>query len=193
MLITQITWILMVQVQEIRSGFVSLDLETGRENCVIVQLSAEIARIELDQNEGKVGKDTLSNVVRDGTVFNEQTNSGGMAFNEYVNPGEDAEWAAAATTTHGLSAMDERITSAREIGEVWTSCCSWIEKNIAADEEGVIIAYNGAGCDMKWIWRLTQAPNALHAMSVRLAYFMDPLKMIKKWKLCKINPRRIKL
>jgi hypothetical protein len=181
------------KIMEKKLVFVSLDLETGGENCGIVQLSAEIARIELDQNEGNVRKDTLSNVVRDGTVFNEQTNSGGMAFNEYVNPGEDAEWAAAATATHGLSAMDERITSARDIGEVWISFCSWIEKNIAADEEGVIIAYNGAGCDMKWIWRLTQAPNALHAMPARLAYFMDPLKMIKKWKSCKIHPLRSKL
>ena len=30
-------------------------------------------------------------------------------------------------------------------------------------------------------------------MPERLAYFMDPLKMIKKWRSCEINPRRSKL
>ena len=65
------------KITEKKLVFVSLDLETGGENCGIVQLSAEIARIELDQNEGKVGKDILSNEVRDGIVFNEKKNLGG--------------------------------------------------------------------------------------------------------------------
>jgi hypothetical protein len=58
--------------------FVSLDLETGGENCGIIQLSAEFIRPELSRDGTKVAKDTLSKVTRGGT------------FNEYVNPGEDA-------------------------------------------------------------------------------------------------------
>ena len=154
--------------------FLSLDIETGGENCGIVQLSAEIVRLELNREEGKTAHDTLANVVRDGTLYHEHDNPGGGEFNKYVNPGEDAEWSRAATEITGLSETDARITSAWEIGPVWNSFCLWIKQNIAEDEHGVIVAYNGAGSDMKWIWRLTQAPYAPHEMPPRLDYYMDP-------------------
>ena len=58
---------------------------------------------------------------------------------------------------------------------------------------GMIVAYSGAGSDMKWTWRLCMAPKATQTMPEGLLFFMDPLKMIKKWKSMKIHPRKIKL
>ena len=54
--------------------FVSLDLESGGERCGIVQLSAEILRPELDRAAGKVTKDVLASVKRDGTLYYPETN-----------------------------------------------------------------------------------------------------------------------
>jgi len=161
--------------------FLSLDLETGGEECGIIQLSAEFIRPELCRDGGKVAKDTLSKVTR------------GVIFNEYVNPGEDAEWATAAIEVTGLSPTDDRITSARDLDQVWTAFSAWVDTQISEDEVGVIVAYNGAGCDMKWLWRLCQAPNATHSMPSRLRFYMDPLRMIKKWKSMELNPKKSKL
>ena len=99
--------------------FVSLDLETGGENCGIVQLSAELVRLDIKpEGEKQVAKDVLAGVEREGTTYNESSNPGGQCFNEYVHPGEDAEWSSSATQVHGLSRHDPRITSARNIKEV---------------------------------------------------------------------------
>ena len=173
--------------------FLSLDLETGGEDCGIIQISGEIIRPELAREGGKVPKDTLANVTREGTLYNPETNPGGGLFNAYVHPGEDAEWSPAAIEVTGLSRTDQRITSAKNIDEVWSSFSQWVESNIAEDEVGVIVAYHGAGSDMKWIWRLCMAPNATQTLPRSLLFFMDPLKMIKKWKSMNIHPKKSKL
>ena len=98
-----------------------------------------------------MAKDTLSKVTCDGTLYHPETNPRGGAFDAYVNPGEDAIWSPAAAEVTGLSRTDQRITSAKNIDEVWTSFSLWVQSNIAEDEVGVIVAYNGAGSDMKWI------------------------------------------
>ena len=49
-------------LKETKLVAVSLDLKTGRENCGIIQMSAEILRHELSQVQGKAAKDTLSDV-----------------------------------------------------------------------------------------------------------------------------------
>ena len=161
--------------------FVSLDLETGGEGCGIVQISAEIVRPVLQREGEMTAKDQLAGPVERGTTqYNDESNPGGTLFNEYVNPGEDAEWSEEATEVTGLTKGDPRITMARSLNDVWTSFCLYIHNNIAEDERGVIFAYNGAGCDMKWLWRLTQAPNSTKLLPERLAFYMDPLKIMKK-------------
>ena len=116
--------------------FVSLDLETGGENCGIIQISAEIVRLELSRVQGKAAKDTLAGVSRGTAFYRDEDDAPSELFNEYVNPGEDAEWAPAAVNevSHGLSKSDPRISSARPIDAVWSSFKSFIERNIAEDE-----------------------------------------------------------
>ena len=98
--------------------FLSLDLETGGENCGIIQLSAEIVRIKMQRGGQGPGKDSISSVQQGDGVYNAETNTGGTTFNEYVNPGDDAEWNEAACV-HGLTSSSPCIQSAREIGQVW--------------------------------------------------------------------------
>ena len=66
--------------------FVSLDLETGGENCGIIQISAEIVRLELSRVQGKVAKDTLAGVSRGTAFYRDGEDAPSKLFNEYVNP-----------------------------------------------------------------------------------------------------------
>jgi len=67
--------------------FISFDLETGRERCGIIQMSAQIFRIQNNETEVEVN-----------------------VFNEYVNPGREAVWNdQVCTASHGLSPGHEKL------------------------------------------------------------------------------------
>lgn len=55
------------------------------------------------------------------------------------------------------------------------------------------MAYNGETCDLKWIWRYLQAPRTELAMPTCFKFFLDPLKVIKHYKSCDLNPSKSKL
>ena len=138
-------------------AFLSFDIETGGEHCGILQLSAEIVRFELAPTTTSKGvvsttNDTAVNVRR-----------GPTTFNSYVNPGEGAIYAEHASSVHGLNASHPSIREADEIFAVWHRFCEWIRTNVPLDESIVLVAYNGATCDLKWLWRMTQLLLALRA------------------------------
>ena len=117
-----------------RIVFLSLDLETGGEGGGIIQISAEVVRPSLKREGKKVAKDSLAGPVERGEVqYRDEVNPGGTLFNEYVNPGSDAEWSAEATAVTGLSGDDPRITGARNLNEVWASFCRFVEHNIESN------------------------------------------------------------
>ena len=96
-------------------------------------------------------------------------------FNTYVNPGGGSEWTNAATAIHGLHRTSTCIMAAMKMPQVWAQFVSWVDSNVDSDEHAVVIAYNGETCDLKWIWRLTQAPGFPYVMPRKLKYFLDPL------------------
>jgi hypothetical protein len=169
--------------------FFSLDLETGGENCGIIQLSVEIVRGEIRRGGKTAAKDTFATIQRGEAVFHQDSCPAGTLFNEYVKPRDDAEWNMAGAV-HGLSATHPSIVAARGISDVWRSFSLFVEKSLSADEEGCVVAYHGAASDMKWIWRLTQSPEAIHDMPAKLRWFLDPLKVIKEYVSCKVNPKK---
>lgn len=65
--------------------------------------------------------------------------------------------------------------------------------NINNNEVGVLVAWNGASCDLKWIYNITQAPGSTLVMPYQIKYFLDPLLIIKHYKNCKLNPMKSKL
>ena len=120
-----------------RRRLCSFDLETGGEECGIIQLSGEIIHPEITRDREKVANNMLSKITREGTIYNPGTNPDGAVFNAYVNPGQDAVWSPDVTEVTGLSCTDKRITLAKRIDEVWTSFRVFIARNISEDEVGV--------------------------------------------------------
>ena len=127
--------------------FLSLDLETGGEECGIIQLSAEFVRPKLHRGGKTAVKDSLESLERgDDNIFDKQNNPQGTVFDEYVQPPEDAEWNEG-DGTHGLSATHPSIRSARKMKEVWKYFCLFVNNNLSEDEVGCVVAWNGAALD----------------------------------------------
>ena len=163
---------------------ISLDIETAGEAVGIVQLSAEIIRMELVPNRSSLTKDTANNIIRDSNFFN-----------EYVNPGEEKShyWTAISQATHGLHPTHPKILAAQKIGDVWSDFCYWVHNNLKEDEVAIIVAWNGLACDMKAIWKLTQAPRSILNIPAKVKYFLDPYRVISSYKMCQLHPTKSKL
>lgn len=107
--------------------------------------------------------------------------------------GEGVIYTEHATSVHGLNESHPSIRDADEIVAVWHRFCEWIRTTVARDEVIVLVAYNGATCDLKWLWRMTQAPRSQLCLPANIKYFIDPLRVIKNYKGCKLNPAKSKL
>ena len=154
--------------------YVSFDIETAGESCGIVQVSAQIFRM----------------VYRNGATESEIEEE---TFNKYVQPGKDAIWDEKASSIHGLSKDDDRIVNADEIDVVWKKFCEFIDRHIGRDQKGVLVAWNGQSCDLRWIYKLFQAPRSVLSLPVNLVFFMDPSVVIKHYASCKLNAKLSKI
>jgi len=55
---------------------------------------------------------------------------------------------------------------------------------VSAAEMVVLVAWNGETCNLKWLWRLTQAPNSRYSLPDNIKYFLDPYHVIEEYKTC---------
>jgi hypothetical protein len=173
--------------------FISFDIETGGEYCGIIQLSAKIIRMTCNNMD-----DTDGNWLYKQHKTKKWVTVAGPTFNKYVYPGEKAIWNEDVNKdVHGLHAEHEEIKRAKENGQdmktVWIEFCRWIEDNTKSDEIATLVAYNGETCDLRWIWRHTQAPNAPGRFPSRVKFFMDPLSVIKSYTSCELNKSKSNL
>ena len=60
-------------------------------------------------------------------------------------------------------------------------------------ETVILIAWNGENCDLKWLWRITQAPRSRLSFPPQIQYCMDPYRVISSSKSCRINKSKSKL
>ena len=156
--------------------FCSLDLETGGEYVGIIQLSAEISR------RNPVDPLKLDYIREPET------------FNMYVRPPDGTYWnEEACRRSHGLTPQSPQIQSASPFISVWTHFCDWIARHVGPDEKCILIAYRGETCDMRWIWKHTQAPRSQLCIPPQIVYFMDPLEVINNYTTCPYHPKRSKL
>ena len=125
--------------------YLSFDIETGGDLCGIIQMSGELVRFDLEGTT--LRQDKATNILRVPDTFN-----------EYVNPGASAIWNEHLLGIHGLSASDQRIISAGDMMDVWGRFLTWLHANTTFDETVILVAWNGASCDLKWLWKITQAP-----------------------------------
>ena len=161
-------------IQRKKLVYVSFDIETAGESCGIVQISAQVFRM----------------VYRNGNIESEIEKE---TFNRYVRPGDEAIWDERSCSIHGLSKDDKRITNADEIGIVWKEFCKFIDRHIGPDQKGVLVAWNGQSCDLRWIYKLFQAPRSILTLPDNLVFFMDPSIVIKHYSSCQLNTKISKL
>ena len=165
-----------------KAVFLSLDVETGGEVAGIIQLSAEISRIEIEQHGNSCTKDIAEHIYREPNTFN-----------MYVNPGRGVFFEESAVAVHGIHPSDPRIVNASEMRIVWMTFCDWIDSHTEDDETVILVAYNGEKCDCKWLWKLTQAPYSQYDLPTKIKWFMDPLKVISSYGSCPLNKDKSKL
>jgi len=61
---------------------------------------------------------------------------------------------------------------------VWKSFEKFIDANIGSDQVGVLIAWNGEGCNLRWLYKVTQAPYSSLNFPCKVKYFRDPLAVL---------------
>jgi DNA polymerase III epsilon subunit-like protein len=157
-----------------QSVFLSFDIETAGEIAGIVQISAEIVRFKINSAKKTVGSDYADDIERVADTFN-----------SYVNPEVLPEyWDQRSISVHGIRPDDERIKNAGNMQTVWPKFQRWYWSIVLPSETVVLVAWNGEACDLKWLWRLTQAPNSRYSLPENIKFFIDPYRVIEKYKSC---------
>jgi hypothetical protein len=157
-------------------GLLSFDTEHGGDGCGPLQITGQIIRAWLKSSGRSATKDTLESFDADARVFN-----------KYVKPRQNAIWDEHLMTIHGLCRTDRHITNADSFDVVWKKFVEWFNEMTRQYAAVIFVAWNGEKCYMKWMWRLTQAPNANYHLPEKLRYFIDPYRVIDKYTSCSIN------
>ena len=111
----------------------------------------------------------------------------------YVKPDLKVLWNESATKLHSLHKNHSKVINVNIINYMWNEVCKFINKNINNKEIGILVAWNWESCDLKWIYKLTQALGTTLSMPHQIEYFFDPLKIIKHYKSCRLKPCKSKL
>jgi hypothetical protein len=71
---------------------------------------------------------------------------------------------------------------------IWAKFVEWCNNVVPAGKIGCIVAWNGKGSDMKWLWAMSKETHPTTCkMPAQLEYFMDPMPVIKKYSGCKLH------
>jgi hypothetical protein len=115
-------------------------------------------------------------------------------FNKYVNPEICPEyWDQQSISVHSILPDDERIINAGNMRILWPEFQHWFFRHVSLAKTVVLVAWNGKTCDLKWLWRLTQAPNSRYSLPENIKYFLDPYRMIEEYKTCAFNKTKSKI
>jgi hypothetical protein len=93
---------------------------------------------------------------------------------------------------HGILPTDARITGAEGMRTVWPQFLLWVSEHTLPTETIILVAWNGGACNLKWLWGLTQAPNSQYSWPSNVRYFVDPCRVITKYKPCQLNKSKLK-
>ena len=70
-----------------------------------------------------------------------------------------------------VTASDPHITSANSIGVNWSQLCLCLSHNVTLVGPVILVAWNRDSCDLKWSWKLTQAPGLQLVWPGKVLYF----------------------
>ena len=99
-------------------------------------------------------------------------------YSTNVKPHEGAVWDSQATRIHGFTEHNPNIIGADGMDLVWPTFLQWFAYHLKREEVAVLVGYNEETCNLKWLWKLTQASRSLYCLPPKMEYFMDPLKVI---------------
>ena len=113
-------------------------------------------------------------------------------FSKYVSPKSDINWCQA-TQKNMLYPQHPLIMCADGIVTSWRQFAGWDERKIDEDETAILVAWNGESCDLKWLWRLTQALDLALSMPYKIEFLLDPEIVIRKRASCKLHKSHSKV
>ena len=76
---------------------------------------------------------------------------------------------------------------------VWKSFEKFVNANIGSDQVGVLIAWNGVGCNLRWLYKVAQAPYSSLNFPCKVKYFLNPLAVLRTYSRCKLHRYHSKL
>ncbi len=114
-------------------------------------------------------------------------------YNKYIKPPQGAIWSQHKINIHGISPSDNSIQSAKAIETVRKDFCTFVDARICSNESGILLAYNGEMCDLKWLWKLINIPNSSMSMPSKCKFFLNLLKVLKHSKSCPLHQSKTKL
>ena len=74
-------------------------------------------------------------------------------------------WEQRCIDVHQITYDDDRIQSAEGIERVWQQFTSWFYREV--------VAWNGETCDLKWLWKITQAPGSRCSLPQQIKFFIE--------------------
>jgi hypothetical protein len=102
-------------------------------------------------------------------------------FDRYVKPECDI-WDQRCIDIHQIHSEDERIVGAHNIHQVWLQFKTWLNSHVGMSETVILVAWNGENCNLKWLWKITQAPRSCLSFPPQIQFFIDPYRVITSFK-----------
>ena len=81
-------------------------------------------------------------------------------FNEHVKPPPNTRWSQTLKDVTGLHPNHPSTTNADALEVVWEKITNHINEHVGKDERGLLVAWNGASCDVEWLCRMTEGRGA---------------------------------
>ncbi len=159
--------------------FLFFDIEISGEYAGIIQLLAELVWLKLVAGRG-VAQYQLEEVARVDT------------FDSYVKPDCNI-WDQRCIDIHQINPDGECIVSAHNIDHVWGQFKTWLNCHVGISETVIFVAWNGETCDLKWLWKITQASWSRLSFPPQIQFFIDPYRLITGFKLCPLDKSKSKL
>jgi hypothetical protein len=169
-------------IKDGKAVYMLFDTKIAGKVAGIIQISAEIFWLKIAASaeifwlkiaaSGKVGKDHLEEVQCFPTIFN-----------SYVCPWTD-RWEQRCIDVHQIAPDDKRITSANNIETVWQQFNSWFYWEVDTSETVSLVTWNGESCDLRWLWKITQAPGSCCFLPPQIKYFINPYRVVSYFKTC---------
>jgi hypothetical protein len=113
-------------------------------------------------------------------------------FGGYIKPDCNI-WDQRCIDNHQIHPDNKCIVSAHNIGHVWGQFKTWLNRNVGISETVIFVAWNGETCDLKMLWKITQAPWSRLSFPSQIKFFIDPYCVIPGFKLCPLHKLKSKL